>query len=73
VQNAPYLEGQGLKWPDPISFDESPFRNRSTLSMVATLLAEKWSASLAEVLVVSTVSRYPDFNWAAIEPSMAKT
>lgn len=59
-------EGQGLKWPDPVFFDEAPFRNRSTLSLVASLLAENWSASLAEVLAVSTVSRYPDFNWVVV-------
>jgi hypothetical protein len=34
--------------------------------MVARLLAEKWSATLEEVLAVSDVSVYPDFKYVVI-------
>lgn len=66
-ENAYFIQrGAGLDWPEPRSFDEIPFRNRSTQSVVARLLAEKWSATLEEVIAKSSISRYPNFKYAAV-------
>jgi hypothetical protein len=55
-----------LMWPDTGLFHERPFRNRSTESLVASLLAEKWSTTLDEVLAVSTIAGRLNVNWVEV-------
>jgi hypothetical protein len=60
--NAFFIEDSNINsWPYPNSVDDVPFRNRSTQSVVARLLAGRWSATIEEVRAASAISGAPNF------------
>lgn len=63
-ENAYFMEDH--LWPDPNAWGGRPLTDRSTQSLVARLLAERWSATLDETLAVSSVKRGEDYEWVVI-------
>jgi hypothetical protein len=64
-QEHPYFMEDHL-WPNPIPWDRGPLTDRSTQSLVARLLAERWSTTLEEMLAVSSIKRGEDSEWVVI-------
>jgi hypothetical protein len=55
-----------MEWPEPRASERGPFRNRSAQSTIARLLANRWSATLDEVLASSTLWNNQNYNHAPV-------